>query len=252
MVRSIDAARATRTAAVLLGTTILAGLPGAALAQEAASAAPAEVASQAPSAETISVIRVVGNQRLEAQTIISYITMRSGQEYTSALADQALKELYETELFSNVQVRNEGGIVTIEVQENPVVNRIILEGNKRLKDDKIYPEIKVAPRQIFTRSKVRADVSRIIELYKRQGRYAATVEPKMVMLEQNRVDIVFEITEGDKSKVRKINIIGNDEFSDGKLRGEMVTKQSGLFKLFSSNTSYDPDRLAFDQQKLRQ
>ena len=138
------------------------------------------------------------------------------------------------------------------VKENPVVNRIILEGNKRIKEEKILPEIKVAPRQIFTRSKVRADVARIIELYKRQGRFAATVEPKMVMLEQNRVDIVFEISEGPKSKVRQINIIGNEKFSDGDLRGEMVTKQTGLTRIFSSGTSYDPDRMAFDQQKLRQ
>jgi outer membrane protein insertion porin family len=100
--------------------------------------------------------------------------------------------------------------VVITVVENPVINRIVLEGNKRLKDDKILPEIKLAPRQIFTRSKVRADVARIIELYKRQGRFAATVEPQMVQLDQNRVDVVFEINEGPKSKVRAINIIGNE------------------------------------------
>jgi outer membrane protein insertion porin family len=163
-----------------------------------------------------------------------------------------LKDLFATELFSDVQVRNKAGAVTIQVKENPVVNRIILEGNKRLKEDKILPEIKLSARQIFTRSKVRADVSRIIELYKRQGRFAASVEPKMVMLDQNRVDIVFEITEGPKSKVRQINIIGNKEFSDTVLRSEMVTKQARAFRLFSSGTSYDPDRLAFDQQKLRQ
>ena len=110
----------------------------------------------------------------------------------------------------------------MKLRENPVINRIILEGNKRLKEDKINPEIKLAPRQIFTRSKVRADVARIIELYSRQGRFAASVEPKMVKLDQNRVDIVFEISEGPKSKVRQINIIGNEKFSDGKLRGEMV------------------------------
>ena len=110
----------------------------------------------------------------------------------------------------------------------------------------------MAPRQIYTRSKVRADVARIIELYRRQGRFAATVEPKMVQLDQNRVDIVFEITEGPKSKVRQINIIGNEKFSDGKLRGEMATKAARWYRLFSSGTSYDPDRLAYDQQKLRQ
>src|SRR5690606_7232647 len=160
--------------------------------------------------------------------------------------------LYATELFADVSIRNDNGNVTIQVQENPVINRIILEGNRRIKSDKILPEIRLGPRQIFTRSKVRADVARIIELYKRQGRFAATVEPKSVQLQQNRVDIVFEINEGPKSKVRQINIIGNEKFSDGELRSEMVTKQARFFRLFSSSTSYDPDRLAFDQQKLRQ
>ena len=249
MVRSVDARRASQLAAALLGTTVLAGLPTSALAQDSSVT---ESVVSAPAEETIKSLQILGNQRLEPQTILSYVKLRVGLAYSSSLADQALKDLYATELFSNVQVRNDAGHVVIEVTENPVVNRIVLEGNKRIKDEKIFPEIKVAPRQIFTRSKVRADVSRIIELYKRQGRYAATVEPKMVMLEQNRVDIVFEITEGEKSKVRQINVIGNDKFSDGDLRSEMVTKQSRVFRLFSSSTSYDPDRLAFDQQKLRQ
>jgi outer membrane protein insertion porin family len=257
--RSFGAAYRSRLAAALLGTTILASLPVAVQAQDAPVPAPSQPAEAqataptvAPQGDIIKVVQVVGSERLEPQTILSYVQLRAGQPYTPAAADQALKTLYETELFADVQISNESGFVTIQVKENPVVNRIILEGNKRIKNDKILPEIKVAPRQIFTRSKVRADVARIIELYKRQGRYAATVEPKMVMLDQNRVDIVFEITEGDKSKVRQINIIGNDKFSDGQLRGEMVTKETGLTKIFSSSTSYDPDRMAFDQQKLRQ
>lgn len=234
-------------AALLLGTTVLAGLPQAAFAQ-AAQPAPSTPATGEP----IQSISVSGAQRLEADTILTYIKLRPGQAYTQAAADQALKDLFATELFSDVQIRNEAGKVTIQVTENPVINRIILEGNKRLKSEKILPEIKLAARQIFTRSKVRADVARIIELYKRQGRFAASVEPKMVMLEQNRVDIVFEINEGPKSKVRKINIIGNEAFDDGELRGEMITKQSSITRIFSSGTTYDPDRMAFDQQKLRQ
>ena len=217
---------------------------------------PAPVATVAPAPVEAEVairsITVTGAQRLEADTIRSYIKLRLGQPYTQVAADQALKDLYATELFTDVQIRNDSGDVAIEVKENPVVNRIVLEGNKRLKEEKITPEIKLAPRQIFTRSKVRADVARIIELYKRQGRFAASVEPKMVKLDQNRVDIVYEISEGPKSKVRQINIIGNENFSDGDLRGEMVTKVAGLTKIFSSGTSYDPDRMAFDQQKLRQ
>ncbi len=253
----------SQVAAVLLGTTILAGMPMEASAQAAkagkrapvpsAPAAPAPaVVAPVEEGQPIQTIVVKGAERLEAQTVLSYIKMRVGQNYTKVSADAALKDLYGTELFKDAQVAFDNGVVTITVQENPVVNRIILEGNKRIKDDKILPEIKVAPRQIFTRSKIRADVARIIELYKRQGRYAATVEPKMVSLDQNRVDIVFEITEGDKSKVRQINIIGNEHFSAGELRGQMVTKQARFTRLFSSGTSYDPDRMAFDQQKLRQ
>ena len=237
----------------LMGSTALAvtGTMTPALAQTV-SATPAAQPDVAAPVETIQSITVVGTQRLESDTVRSYIRLRTGQPWTQVAADQALKDLYATELFADVAVRNNAGAVVIEVRENPVVNRIILEGNKRIKNDKIEPEIKLAPRQIYSRSKVRADVARIIELYKRQGRFAAVVEPKLVQLDQNRVDIVFEISEGPKSKVRQINIIGNDKFSDGQLRGEMVTKQARFYRFFSSGTSYDPDRLAFDQQKLRQ
>ncbi len=205
-----------------------------------------------PTAQTIKAINFSGQQRLEPETILSYTKLRVGSPYTRESLDNALRDLYDTELFADVQIRDDNGSLTVTVKENPVINRIVLEGNKRLKEEKIRPEIHMAPRQIYTRSKVRADVARIIELYRRQGRFAATVEPKLVQLDQNRVDIIFEVTEGPKSKVRQINIIGNTKFSVGQLRGEMVTKQSRWFRVFSSGTSYDPDRLAYDQQKLRQ
>ncbi|MCI4588792.1 outer membrane protein assembly factor BamA [Sphingobium sp. BYY-5] len=242
--------------AVLLATTMIAGLPAMpAMAQDAAASAPiaASTAAATPAPQgTIRNITVTGTQRLEPDTVLSYTKLRVGQPYSQEILDQALRDLYETELFADVQIRNDNGVLTVEVKENPVINRIVLEGNKRLKEDKIRPEIKLAPRQIYTRSKVRADVARIVELYRRQGRFAATIEPKMVQLDQNRVDIVFEISEGPKSKVRQINIIGNEKFKDGELRSQMVTKQSRWFRVFSSGTSYDPDRLAYDQQKLRQ
>ncbi|MEH6756307.1 MAG: outer membrane protein assembly factor BamA [Parasphingorhabdus sp.] len=232
---------------ILLSGTILAGITVPVHAQEV----PA-VQSGLVTGNTIRSIVVNGSQRLESGTVLSYMKLRVGQTYTQESADQALKDLFETELFKDVSIRNNAGAVVIEVIENPVINRILLEGNKRIKEDKIRPEIRLAPRQIFTRSKVRADVARIVELYKRKGRFAASVEPKMVQLDQNRVDIVFEVNEGPKSKVQQINIIGNDVFSDGQLRGEMATKQARFYRFFSSSDTYDPDRLAFDQQKLRQ
>ena len=207
----------------------------------------------APAQGQIRSIAVRGAERLEPETIRSYANLVPGQTYNAETLDTALKDLYATELFADVVISGaDTGDLVITVRENPVINRIILEGNKKIKEDKITPEIKLAPRQIFTRSKVRSDVERIIELYKRQGRFAATVEPKIVTLDQNRVDLVFEINEGDKSKIRAINIIGNEQFSDGRLRKEMYTKQAGgVLGLFKSNDSYDPDRLAADQQKLR-
>ncbi|QDX28108.1 outer membrane protein assembly factor BamA [Sphingomonas suaedae] len=202
---------------------------------------------------TIRTLRVEGTQRLEPDTVLSYTRLRVGQPYTTESLDQAIRDVLASELLADVTIEGvETGDIVLRIRENPVINRVILEGNKRLKNDKIVKEIKLAPRQMFTRTAVRADVARIVELYRRQGRFAASVEPKMVSLDQNRVDIVFEIREGPKSKVRQINIIGNEQFSDGKLRGEMATKQARLTSIFSSNTSYDQDRLAYDQQKLRQ
>ena len=179
--------------------------------------APAAAPAPEPVQRTIRSIAVKGNQRLEPETIRAYANLTPGQNYTAETLDQALKDLYATQLFADVTIQGgETGDLVIAVRENPVINRIILEGNKRLKDEKILPEIKEAPRQIFTRPAARADVDRILELYRRQGRFAAHVEPKIVQLDQNRVDVVFEIHEGDLAKVRAINIIGNKAFAAGR------------------------------------
>jgi outer membrane protein insertion porin family len=231
---------------------MLGGFPLSAQAQEAAPLQPVPLApAPQPEATVIRSITVTGNQRLEPDTVVSYVKLRVGEPYTRERLDEALRDLYATDLFADVAIRDNAGNLSIEVRESPVVNRIVLEGNKRLKSDKITPEIRLAPRQIFSRAKARADVARIIELYRRQGRFAATVDPKIVQLEQNRVDVVYEISEGPKSGIRQINILGNEKFGDGELRGEMVTKRTGLLSFLGSGDVYDPDRLAFDQQKLR-
>jgi outer membrane protein insertion porin family len=248
-----------RATAMLLAGTMLTGIAHAQTAPAETAPAPApQAAAAAPAVpvqqvRTIRSLRVEGSQRIEPETVLSYTRLRTGDSYTNESVDQAIKDLLASELLADVAIEGvETGDLVIRIRENPVINRVIYEGNKRLKQDKISKEVKLAPRQIFTRTAVRADVARIIELYRRQGRFAARIEPKMVSLDQNRVDVVFEINEGPKSKVRQINIIGNEVFSDGKLRGEMVTKTTSLLNILSSNTSYDQDRLAYDQQKLRQ
>jgi outer membrane protein insertion porin family len=222
---------------------------------EAAAAASRTERALPETAANAGIVRSVlirGTERLEAETVRSYLNLSIGDRYDRDRTDQALKALFASELFADATIRDDNGALTVEVKENPVINRIIIEGAKRVKEDKIREEIRLAPRQIFTRSKARADVGRILELYRRSGRFAAAVEPKIVLLEQNRVDVVFEMTEGPKSKVRQINILGNEKFSEKKIRSQMATRQSRFWRFFSSNDTYDPDRLAYDQQKLRQ
>jgi len=253
-----------RAGALLLIGTVLGGSAAPLLAQAAPQSAPpaqptaqtpapAAVSPAAPVQLTIHTVTVHGNQRLEPDTVRAYANLYPGQTYTRETLDAAIKALYATGLFADATITGtETGDLVINVRENPVINRIVLEGNKKLKDDKITPEIKLAPRQIFTRSAVRSDVERILELYRRQGRFAARVDPKIVQLDQNRVDVVFEIHEGDLAKVRAINILGNKAFPDGRLRKEMYTRQAGgVLGFLKSNDTYDPDRLAADQQKLR-
>ncbi|MBX9882776.1 MAG: outer membrane protein assembly factor BamA [Sphingomonas sp.] len=269
MVTVTESHGAARLAVGLLAGTILGGLPVLAHAQEAAPAPqastapasapqpgtpPAAPATPAPEqSRVIKSIRVEGSQRIEPETVLSYTKLRIGDNFTNETLDRAIKDLQASDLFADVQIEGAlTGDIVVRIRENPIINRVIFEGNRRLKQDKIDKEIKLKPRQIFTRTAVRQDVQRIIELYRRQGRFAASVSPKMVSLDQNRVDVIFEVNEGPKSQVRQINIIGNNVFSDAKLRAQMATKQARLLTLLSSNTGYDQDRLAYDQQKLRQ
>ena len=196
-------------------------------------------------------IQVAGNQRIEANTIASYLLFAPGDPYSETRLDTSIKTLYATGLFADVAIDPRDGNVLVTIVENPIINRVILEGNKSLKTDKITDEIDAEPRAIFSRSNVQEDVTRIIELYRQSGRFAATVAPKVVQQPQNRVDLIFEITEGPVTGVRRINIIGNAEFPDRRLRKEIATAESAWYKFFSSNDNYDPGRLQFDQEQLR-
>jgi len=199
----------------------------------------------------IKTIQVQGNQRVEANTVASYLLFAPGDPYSETRLDTSVKTLYATGLFADVSIDPRDGNVLVSVIENPIINRVILEGNKSLKSDKITDEISAEPRAIFTRANVQEDVTRIIELYRQSGRFAATVAPKVVQQPQNRVDLIFEITEGPVTGVKRINIIGNAEFSDRRLRKELATTESSWYKFFSSNDNYDPGRLQYDQEQLR-
>jgi outer membrane protein insertion porin family len=204
-------------------------------------------------APIIKAIRVNGNQRIEPETIASYLVVHPGDRADPQLLDIGLKTLFNTGLFADVALQMQpDDSLLIDVQENPIVNRVILEGNRRVKEDKITKEVQLTARSVFTRSKAQADVQRIIEVYRRGGRFAATVTPKVTPLEQNRVDVIYEIDEGPKTGVAKVNFVGNKNFSSGELRGAILTKESRWWRFFSSNSNYDPDRLEYERDLLRQ
>lgn len=246
---------------LLLGTTAMAA-PLVAWAQEAppAAAAPAEApaaarAAPAAPAATQGVVRrieVRGNERIESATVISYLPIQPGETVDPAKIDLALKSLFRTDLFADVKIDLQpDGTLVVSVEENPIINRVLFEGNKSMKEDKLKDEVTVRPRGIFTRSKVQSDVARIVELYRRSGRISANVTPQIVQLPQKRVDLIFKIDEGPKSGILRVNFLGNKAFSDNDLRDVVVTEQSRWYKFFSSNANYDPDRLEYDREQLR-
>lgn len=194
---------------------------------------------------------VEGAQRIEPETVRSYLLIRAGDAYDPARVDRSLKSLYATGLFADVSIRRDGDVLVVSVVENPVINRIAFEGNKKLDDEVLEPEISLRPRVIYTRTKVQNDVKRLLSVYRLNGRFAATVDPKVIQLPQNRVDLVFEISEGKATKIRRIRMVGNREYSDARLREEIRTKESRWWRFLSSDDTYDPDRLTVDRELLR-
>jgi outer membrane protein insertion porin family len=196
-------------------------------------------------------IRIEGTQRIEPETVRSYMRINPGDPFDPIRLDKSLKNIFSTGLFADVTLRREGDALIVSVVENPIINRIAFEGNDRLDNDALQAEVTLRPRIVFTRTKAQSDALRLLEIYRRSGRYAATVEPKVIQLPQNRVDLVFEINEGPLTKISAINFIGNRVFSDSTLRGEITTSESAFWRILSSTDTYDPDRLSFDRELLR-
>ncbi|MGE0714082.1 MAG: outer membrane protein assembly factor BamA [Alphaproteobacteria bacterium] len=196
-------------------------------------------------------VRIEGVQRIEPETVRSYLSVQPGDQFDSQAVDRSLKALFATGLFADVVLRREGDALIVRVSENPIINRIAFEGNKRVTTETLNTEVQLRPRTVYTRTKVQADVKRILDIYRRSGRFAATVEPKVIQRPQNRVDLVFEIDEGALTGVRRINFVGNKQFSDSRLREAIQTKETRWWRFLTSDDSYDPDRLTFDRELLR-
>jgi outer membrane protein insertion porin family len=213
--------------------------------------AAAEQLAQVQQGGTIKEIRIEGSERIEPETIRSYLTISPGDVFDNDKLDKSLKSLFQTGLFADVNLQREGDALIVRVVENPIINRVAYEGNDRFDDKSLNDEVQLKPRSVYTRTKVQADVKRILDLYRHSGRFAATVEPKVIQLPQNRVDLVFEINEGKLTSIRSINFIGAKIFENDDLLAVVSTKESRWYRFFSTDDTYDPDRLTYDRELLR-
>ena len=222
--------------------------PGMMCAELALFAQPAAAAQ----ASAIRSINVEGNRRVEPETVRSYLKFSVGDAYDPGQVDASIKTLFATGLFTDVRIERSGADVIVTVVENPVINQVAFEGNSEIDTDTLRNEVHLKPRSVFTRARVQSDVQRVLDVYRRQGRYAATVEPKIIELEQDRVNLVFEISEGSATKVKGINFVGNNAFSDSDLRDVISTTEKGWFDFLKGTSIYDPDRMNLDRELVRQ
>jgi outer membrane protein insertion porin family len=197
-------------------------------------------------------VDVAGNQRIEADTIRTYAGIEPGQPVTPEQLNLAVRNLFDTGLFEDVDVMPEAGRLLITVKENPTINQIAFEGNDALDDEALNEAIELRPRLAYSVAVAEADAQRIIDAYRAAGRYAASVTPVIIRQPDNRVDLVFEIDEGRVTSIQRINFIGNEVFSDRRLRRVIESNQTNWLSFIFGRTTYDADRLELDRELLRQ
>jgi outer membrane protein insertion porin family len=224
------------------------GRTGQAAAPARAAAAPA---TPVRAGGTIQTINVEGNQRIETSTIRSYMLVQPGDPFDPDRLDRSLKTLYATGLFQDVRLNREGDTLVVRLVENPLVNRIAFEGNHKLTDDQLRPEMQLRPRAVFTPALAETDRQRILDLYAKRGYYDARVDPQVIRLDQNRVDVVFQIHDGPSTLVSRIAFVGNNEFSESRLSEVINSREERWWRFLSTSDQYDPERLNFDKELLR-
>ena len=226
----------------------------AAAAAAAANPAAAPVAApQAAPLRTIQHISVSGTQRVEQATVLTYVALREGDPYDPAQIDQALKTLYGTGLFSDVKVNFDAASATlaIRVVENPIVNQVVFEGNSKVSDKDLTKEVQIKPRAVFTRAKIQQDVQRIIEIYRRSGKFAARVDPQIIQRPQNRVDLIFSINEGPKLVVKRITIVGNESVLSRDIKKVMKTKPEDILSFLTKSGRVVPAQVEEDRAAIK-
>lgn len=196
-------------------------------------------------------IKVEGLERVEAETVKSYVNIKSGQNTNDEQLNDTLKSLYATGLFEDVAINVNNGTMFVKVSENPVISEVLFDGNDEVDDTMLESEIRLAPRSTYSRAKVQDDVRRILDVYKRSGRYATVVNPEIIRRDQNRVDLIFNINEGPLAVIDKINFIGNEHYSAKELQEVLMSKESRWYRIFSSAENYDAEKTNYDKELLR-
>src|SRR5437868_12754476 len=233
-----------RVRAAMLGALIMLAVP-------VAASLASMLASSPATAQTVQSIEVVGNRRVELETIRSYFKPGPGGVLDQGRIDDGLKALIETGLFQDVRISRQGGKIVVTVVENPVIGRIAFEGNKKVKDDQLTAEIQSKPRGTFSRPMVQSDAQRIVEIYRHSGRYDVRVTPEIIEQPNNRVDLVFTIVEGGKTGVKSVEFIGNSAYSSYRLKDIIKTHEANLLSFLGGGDVYDPDRVEADRDLIR-
>ena len=196
-------------------------------------------------------IIVKNNQRIDTETIISYLNIDPGDPVNYQILNRKLKEMYKLGLFADIKLRVSNQNLIVLIKENPMINNVNFLGNKKLKEDNLREEIQLKSRNVFQKKALQDDLTIIRDLYKRSGYFSAKIEPNISKLSQNRIDVTFKINEGDKTKIKGIKFLGNKIFSDKRLKSIISTKESKLWRILSSGDIYDPDRVNYDKDLLR-
>ncbi len=213
---------------------------------------PAPAANATPSGGAIAGITVTGNQRIEAATIESYMVVQPGDPFNQDRINDSLKTLYATGLFKNVSITRQGSTLNVAVVENPTVDQVLFSGNKIVVDKDAASAISLKPRSVFTPAAAEADRRTLLDLYAKKGYFDATVTPNIILLPDNRVNVVFQCTDGTQTLISRITFLGNDHFSQGTLRDVVSTRQYAWFRFLSSSDQYNSDRVEYDEYLLRQ
>lgn len=203
-------------------------------------------------AATVSRIDVIGNQRMDAESIRILADVKVGDNVGTERANQIAKKLQESGYFSKINVRMSGDVLKIDIQESPIVNMVTVEGNDEISTDDLKKELRMKERSSYDESVIGGDVQRMLTIYQRKGFFGTQINPKKIELENNRVNIVYEITEGHPTYITDIKFEGNKKFSDRTLRGEILSREHAWWRFMTQFDVFDEDRIKYDEQMLRQ